>query len=347
MTREELFRYFFFGLFIFLFIQLLRVFSPFFPAFLWAATLTLIFYPLHARFQSRLRAPVGAAVLSTLAALALAIAPLAATAGVLFRESVHLYPAAKVWIAGLRQGTVQEALPALMREGWRRADDILEPAGLSLEGFILANLDQITRAIGENAARITKGLLMGLMNFALMAATLYFFFRHGLEALEWLVDLVPMSAHHKRRLLAGVSETFAAVVRGLLAGAAIQGALAGVGFALAGVAFPVFFGAACAFASLLPFVGSSIVWGPVGAFLLARGEPSGAFLIVWGFLVLGLRGFMTRLLAPPLSRVPVLLALFAMLGGIRLYGVNGVLLGPLILAFLLSFVRVYREEFPP
>lgn len=348
MTREQLFRWFFFGVFGFLFMELLRLFSPFFPAFLWAATLTVAFYPVHAAVRARVPWKDAAALVSTLAVLLLGILPLTLLAWMLVRESVHLYPAAKAWLDELRGGGMMPRLPPALQGLWLALDDLLEPAGLTLESLTLSNLDALAAGIANGAAGATKELFFGLVNFVLMAITLFFSFRHSDDLLAWSLDLLPMQPVHKRALVGITAATFASVVRGILAFAVIEGILAGLGFALAGTRLPLFFGVACALTSLVPYVGAALVWAPAGLVLLAWGRLSGLFLLVWGAVVIaGLGTFLRSTLAPPLKRTPVLLLLFSILGGVRVYGFNGLLLGPLVAACLMAFVKIYREEYQP
>jgi len=214
--------------------------------------------------------------------------------------------------------------------------------------------DQALHAIGEPFAVGALGALRGLLEtafgFVIMLATLYFLYRDGAKIRALVIDLSPMPVEQTTRVLDVLRDTAFAAVVGGVATAGIQGLLGGIGFAITGVSAPVFWGFVMAVLSLLPFGGSAFVWAPVAIYFLLVGDSSwkGWFLIVWG---LGVVGTSDNLLRPWLMRrtgageIHPLLLFFAVISGIGLFGFSGIVFGPLLVAFVLVVVQIFREQF--
>jgi predicted PurR-regulated permease PerM len=153
-----------------------------------------------------------------------------------------------------------------------------------------------------------------------------------------------MRAAHKEMMAKRVYETFRAVVVGSLLTAAAQGALALIGFLIAGVRLPVLLGIATALAAML---GSSIlVTLPVALAVWRESTAMGIFLVVWALAVVGIiDNFLKPVLIGSRAKMPFILIFFSIVGGVKLYGFLGFILGPMLVASFLSFVKIYREEY--
>ena len=120
---------------------------------------------------------------------------------------------------------------------------------------------------------------------------------------------------------------------------------AGLGFAAAGLHFAVFLGFATAFTSLIPLIGAVAVWLPVTAFVFLKGAVAKSIaLLLWNALVVSMTD---NILKPYLigekAEIPISLLFFGILGGLQVYGVVGILIGPLMIASVLSFAAIYRD----
>jgi predicted PurR-regulated permease PerM len=126
-----------------------------------------------------------------------------------------------------------------------------------------------------------------------------------------------------------------------------QGLLAAVGYAIAGVPEPAFFGAATAVASLIPAVGTLLVWVPTGIFLVATGHAAkGVLELVWGGLVVvGVSDYVIRpALVGRHSAMPALFTFAALFGGVEAFGLIGLILGPLMMALSFSLLRLFAHD---
>ncbi len=348
LDRKTVFRVFFFGAFLFLIYQLLRLFSPFFTSLMVAITLALIFYPLHNAIRARLaRWETLAAALSTAVLLLIVIVPTGLLLWLLFQQSGHLSPFAvekfQQWRNAPSLGTL---FPGPLGKLALRFQAFLADWQIDLQDILLKNVDQLGAGLSSLGTGVVKNVFFVFFEVFITAFSLFFLFRDGEKIARWIVDLVPMESIHKDQILQRLGQTLSAVVRGIFLTAAFQGVLAGAGYALAGLRFSVFLGFATAFAALIPIVGAVAVWLPVNAYVFMKGETTkGVILLLWNALVVGVadNGLKPWLIGGK-AKLPFFLLFFGMLGGLQVYGPLGLLTGPLLIACALAFAKIYREQ---
>ena len=156
-----------------------------------------------------------------------------------------------------------------------------------------------------------------------------------------------MDDKHKDRIATQLYLTITAVVRGMFLIAISKGTLAGIGFSIGQVPSPAVLGFVTMFLALIPFVGATVVWLPVSIYYLAQGSMGkGIFLLLWGALVVSLvDDFLRPILIGSRAKLPFLFLFFGILGGIKIYGPLGLFLGPLLVALVIAFIKIYREEY--
>jgi predicted PurR-regulated permease PerM len=153
-------------------------------------------------------------------------------------------------------------LPASVRSAWERTDKVLDNAGVDIQDVLLRNIEGLGHQLSATGAAVLKNLVFFIFQTFVMLFTLFFLFRDGARLLHQLVQLIPMESVHKEHILNRLNQTLTAVVRGMFITASVQGLLAGIGFAVAGVRFSVLLGFATAFMALVPLVGATAVWAP-------------------------------------------------------------------------------------
>jgi predicted PurR-regulated permease PerM len=178
-----------------------------------------------------------------------------------------------------------------------------------------------------------------------MLFLLFFFLRDGDQMLATAVRLIPMTPERRGQLVGHVAAVTRAVVFGSLFTALVQGLLVGVGFALVGLPSPVVFGAVAAVASLIPFVGTALVWVPAVGVLFLQGRWIAAlFLAAWSVAVVSSADNVVRPLfisgRAQISTLPVFLGL---LGGVTAFGPIGLVVGPVVVALTLALLRFADE----
>jgi predicted PurR-regulated permease PerM len=197
---------------------------------------------------------------------------------------------------------------------------------------------QLIGSVGRNATKL---------GFALL--TLFFMYRDGENALNQLRRLLRRFLGDRLdAYLASIGSTIKAVVYGLVLTALAQGTLAGLGYWIAGMRAPVALAALTALIALIPF-GTPFVWGSIGIWLLVTGNTlAGIGLLLWGALVVSSVDNLIRpLVISSATRIPFLLVVFGVLGGLAAFGLIGMFIGPVILAILIAVWRGWLEEQAP
>ncbi len=310
----------------------------------WAIIIAFATWPLFQPLRARLpRHPTLAALLMTLLLTAAFVLP-ALWMGVLLRSEVGIAIAALT--GQIKQGTL--ALPDFIRSlPW--IGDFLQGLLDELTGDPEAFRAQMTAWVGQGADHLVAligdvGRNAAKLGFALI--TVFFLYRDGERVLEQVhLVLHRFLGARVDAYLAAVGGMTKAVVWGLVATALAQGFVAGLGYAWAGVSAPVLLGAVTALIAMIPF-GTPFAWGSVGAWLLVSGDTLGGIgLLLWGGLVVSWVDNLVRpLVISNATRIPFLLVMFGVLGGLAAFGLVGLFLGPVILAVLMAVWREWLEE---
>ncbi len=197
----------------------------------------------------------------------------------------------------------------------------------------------VTGALGK-----IGGFFLGLLYFYLASL---FFLIDGERVLERLLFLMPI----KNKYVLEVEHRFTALFKSWIIGnitiMIAQGILAGIGFAIAGVPSPTIWGIIITFASLIPFIGTSVIFIPTVILLLIAGHYfSAIFLLTWGLVVVGtVDNFIRPVILKGGAHLPVLILFFALIGGLQMFGLKGLLFGPIIIVFFDSLLHIYGMEY--
>jgi predicted PurR-regulated permease PerM len=199
-------------------------------------------------------------------------------------------------------------------------------------------------AIAATVATTTFDLLLALF-FAMM--TLSFVLRHWTTITLRAEDMLPLRPRYTRALLDEFQRVGRTTLLGTVVTGLAQGAFAAVGYWITGVPEPAFFGAATAVVSLVPGVGTLLVWVPAGLFLIGTGHPGmGALELVWGSLVVV--GASDYIIRPRLvgghGTMPALMTFAALFGGVEVFGLAGLILGPLAMSLSFAILRIFAQE---
>jgi predicted PurR-regulated permease PerM len=186
---------------------------------------------------------------------------------------------------------------------------------------------------------------------AVMLIALYFFLVEGPRLSSWLARVSPLEARQTHELLTEFRNVSRASILGALLAAVFQGVAIGCGFAIAGVPHPVFFGLITLLASFIPIVGTFIVWVPAVAFLWIAGHHGASIvLLIWCFVLVVLVEHIGKPLALRWAlhgqeEMHTGLIFLALVGGIEMFGLIGLVLGPLVFALLLAMLRIYERDY--
>jgi predicted PurR-regulated permease PerM len=207
----------------------------------------------------------------------------------------------------------------------------------------LGEIASKSATVAAAVASVTASALLGLF-FALLA--MYVVLRYWPKLVSGVVSVSPLEERHTREVL----EEFRRAGRTTLAGTVVtglaQGAFAAIGYWISGVPQPAFFGAATAVASLVPAVGTLLVWVPAGLYLFFTGHATRAVVeLVWcSSTVIALSDYVVRPKLVGDEGTPAILTFIALFGGLEIFGLAGLLVGPILMSIAISTLRLYVRE---
>jgi predicted PurR-regulated permease PerM len=345
ITRAHLFALAFFAVFIFLLYQMARLLAPFSAALLWAAVITLALHPLHQRVLRLLRGRQGlASAIMTLTTLLAVIGPAIAVLAVFTGQAVDLYQSASQGIQSGKFFELWNRMSTSLTENLRTLPLL---SRIDVTGLAMKGLGEVSSGLAGQLGFLLNETLVLVFDLAVMLIALFFFFRDGESYYRSVMDMLPFSPDHKQSLSRKVHATFTAVINGVFLIALLQGIMTGLGFALFGIPFSVFWGLIATVLAILPVGGAALVWVPGVLFLFFTGSKvSSVLFFVWGLILVSLPdNFLKPLLIGKKAKLPAFFLFIGILGGLKIYGLLGVLFGPLVVTLLIAFVQIYRTEY--
>jgi predicted PurR-regulated permease PerM len=203
----------------------------------------------------------------------------------------------------------------------------------------------LLQSLAATGGNFLLGALGTVIHFFIMLFLLFFLLRDGRQLLDRVVHLVPMEAQRRGNLLRLIGDTTRAVVYGTGLTALAQGALVGIGFAVAGLPSAVVFGVLAALLALLPVGGAALVWVPAALTLAADSQWGWAiFMLVWGIGVSVADNLLRPLLISTQAPVSMLAVFVGVIGGVSAFGVIGIIVGPVLLTVLVALLRLIDDS---
>ena len=313
--------------------------SPFLVPMAWSAVLAIFFYPLYERLSKRI-SPGWSAAICTLGVTLLLIVPVLLIMIYAAREAID----ASTRIHGMvNEGSSELSLKLMnlirahLPLSWRDVDFI---------GPLQQGAEKIASYLASSLGLMLKNLFSFFVNLFILLFALFFMFRDGEKILRAVRHLVPFESELQDEMLHESRDLIFASVAVALLIAAIQGVLGGLAFRLTGLGAPVFLGVLVAFFSIVPVVGSALIWVPAALWLGLSGHWGKAVLVL--AICGGVAGVADNLVRPLMlrnrTRLNDLLLFISILGGLDVFGLLGLVVGPTILAAALAVFRVHMEH---
>jgi predicted PurR-regulated permease PerM len=291
---------------------------------------------LHLRWQ---RPTLLAALLATASGMAM----LGGLFGILYFVVIRAAVAAQRLAAGFQP---KGAFVKLMQ----RVEDLTVslPFGpLHLAERVKALAEEAATSLAQSLGVVAGATMGGALTLFFTVMTTFFVLRHWPEILSRAERMLPLHPKHTRVVLWEFQKVGKEVFIGTMLTGLAQGLLASVGYAIAGVSEVALLATLTAICSLVPAVGTLLVWFPVGVSLFIADRPgAGIFSLLWGgLIVVGLSDYVIRpFLVGGHGHVPTLLTFIALFGGIEVFGLLGLIIGPVIAAVALALLRTYDRE---
>lgn len=323
----------------------LAILLPFSGAILWALVASMMFMPLNDRLTRATGRPSLAAAITLLAILATVIVPALLLGSAVVSELAGLIVqvrAGDIDLIGMLE-RLRDALPAWTRRAL--GVDRLTSARAT-QAWIASNFSGSLQVIASRVLDIGSSAFGYLVSAGVMLYLSFFMLRDGRRVIAIVEGAMPLRLDQGRLVFTRFLGVVRATIKGSLIVAIAQGTVGGIVFWIVGVEPALLWGLAMAFMSLLPAIGTGLIWVPVALYLLATGAVwQGVFVVFCGLFVIGM---VDNLLRPILvgreTRMPDYLVFLSTLGGLQLFGFNGFILGPAAAALFLAVWELYVRD---
>jgi predicted PurR-regulated permease PerM len=349
INKKNIFAIAFFVILIGLLVLLITLFGPFLVSFFWALILALVFYPFYQRIDQWLgrRANISAALV-TILMMIIIVLPGFWMLTQLGQEIGHLYHTfsrmsldqKKDWL----QSKVNHLGILILMEKF--GFDPVHAESL-INQTITSSIQKLSQLALNKLAFVFKHIALFAMDGLFVIVAVFFFLRDGEKYSRKIIDFLPIEPDHREKVVKTFTQTVVTVVRALVVTNLIHGILAGAGFAIVGAPVPVLLGVSVFFSSFVPFLSVFMIWIPTILWVLNQGHIGAAILLsLWGIIVVNLSDNLVKTwMIGNDSQLPFFLIFFTIIGGLKVYGVLGIFLGPIILSLGLAFFSIYREVY--
>ena len=313
--------------------------SPFLVPLAWSAVLAIFSYPLYERLKRKWK-PTAAAAASTVAVTFFLVVPALFVLTLTTKQAIQAGAKAQVVLQDPHRAVPTRVLDWVKNQLPESTQDV------DFSDPIKRGAERLAAYLAGKLGGLVRNLFTFFLDLFVLIFALFFMFRDGDDVLRAMRHLLPFDSHIQEEMIRESRDLiFASVAVGLLI-AAVQGALGGLAFTLAGIGTPLFWGVLIAFFSLVPVVGSALIWVPTALWLAFTGHFGKGLLVA--IICGGVAGVADNIIRPLLlrnrTRLNELLLFISVLGGIAVFGLLGLVAGPIILAAAMGVFRIYMEH---
>ena len=309
-------------------VVILWTLGPFSTGIIGIPVLAVLFAPLHAWMVRRGAPATVASFVVTILGAVLLIVPGMLIAGLLINQAQEI-------TQSVLQSPIIDRFRGLQIHGIPVGPRLAEAGGR-----IVATIGSSAFGLVGTATRLTLNLTISFFG-------LYYVLKHPGDVWLDARPYIPFSDTNTEKLGRRFKDVTVSTVIGTGVVAAIQGALLGLAFWVAGLPNGLFWGVVTMAFAILPVVGSGMIWGPAAVVLYMQGRPLAAILLfLWGAIIVGsVDNFIRPLIYRRFSAIHPLITLIGAIGGVSIFGLLGLLIGPLALSYFFELIRMYREEY--
>lgn len=322
------------------------VIHPFLTDIFVATVTAMVFYPLYQKWLKLFkRWKILSATLTLLIIILAFLIPFSLFSGVITSQSLDLYEKIS---KGLQDGSIKKAIDLklvyfnLFFDRWN-----IDIQSLRLEEYVGKSLAAFSEFIYTEMTALAKGVAGILFDLIIVLFISFFLLIDGEKFLHEIKVFSPLEVSHHDRIILQLEKTIKATLKGSIIVAITQGILGGIGLWIFGVPSSAFWGVCMVFSSVIPLIGTSIIWVPAALYLAFTSSFWMAVgLALWGTLIVsGADNVMRPLLLKGQANLHPLLTFLSVLGGLLYFGFLGFILGPVVLSFLMTLFDIYKKDF--
>lgn len=326
---------FFYTIIIAVAVVLYLLFLPYIIAVIMAGLLVIIMYPLHQKIRAKLfpRQATLAAVVSTAVSLSFVILPLIFIISLLSRELFGVYDL----LQNIEEFSVNNLLTDIQISLTHYLPNIDFSVTETLKTLTGWGIWQL-QALFANILAFSVSILVIVM-------TIFFLFRDGQKFILWLIATSPLTDEKDKIILHQIHTAVLAVLAGVAIVSLLQGIVAGLGFWIFAVPKPVLWGTVAALGGLLPGIGTPVIMIPAVVYLWLGGHTLAALgLLIWATMaMIIIDNIISPLLMSRGNKLHPLVVLLSILGGVSLFGIIGVIIGPVIASIFLVLIQLQKK----
>lgn len=347
-------KYFFLGMIGVAAVISIIVIFPFITSIITGAVLAFVFHPLYMWLLKRIGSRRLAALITAVAIIFLITIPVVLVFNNVTKETHYLYIRAKQQLAigELIESRCYE--DSLICNTINSVNELLRDE--TIKNYLVDRLNDFIGFMTQKASSIIFSLPKLIIQLVVVLFTAYYLLKDGPEFLKRIEKVAPLRVHHQEQIVKQFSDVTHAIIYGSFVVALVQGTLGAFGFWLFGIKSFLWWAIIMTFFAIIPFIGTWVVWLPASFYLGLTGYLQGETGLIWrgvGLFFFGLLIVSTidNILKPIIvagrARVHPLLILIGLLGGLFVFGLIGLIIGPLILALLQTLLEIYEREREP
>ncbi len=344
MKREYLLIALFFAITAGVFYLFYQLIVPFTAPLIWAAVFAILFFPLYERLHKRVRSRTLASILMCLLIVVVIIGPITYLFASLVNEAADAVAVVnEMYRSGELDSYLMFDFPWLDAAKQRLAK-YYDISKIDPDQMVKEAIDRVSSVIFSQTSNIIANGTRVVFYFGLMIFTMYYFFKDGQSVIHHAKRLMPLPPDQVEKTFKLLRDVIQATMYGGIVVALVQGIMGGVLFASVGIPSAVFWGALMGFLSIIPVVGAFLVYIPAGIVLMLGGSYiKGIVVIAVGTLVISqFDNWLRPYLISGRTEMHPLMLFFTILGGIALFGLLGIVLGPLIAAIFLTMLKIFE-----
>ena len=334
-TQEKLGSALFYGIVALLAYLAFRVFEPFLAALAWAVILVVFFFPLYERLAKK---------------WGMTTAAVASTIGV---TMILIVPAIFIMVAFVRQG--YEAVQSIqlrvasghfswVNDLWMRIQRRFpEVEATDLTSTLRGYAERIATYVASQLGTVLRHTAGFAFQLSVTILAMFYLFRDGPSLVDRLREVLPFEDEYRDRMIRDSRDLIFASVTSSIVAAAAHGLLGGLAFGLTGIGAPIFWGVMMGFFSLVPVVGSALIWVPAAISLMLEGHVVRGIILalICGVIVGSIDNIIRPWLISGRAEMGGLVVFISVLGGIAVFGMLGVVLGPIVVALAAGLLDLY------
>ncbi|MBI2546141.1 AI-2E family transporter [Candidatus Woesearchaeota archaeon] len=350
----EVFKYskiFFITIVIILALLSFALIRPLISAILLAIIFAYVFYPVHRWIAEKSGRETLSALVTTLLILLVIAVPIGLLVNAVSREAVDLYTQTKDKLDSENPNNKKCELNDLLCRGFAYFSAYM--AKPEAQTHLDAAINKFTGRIVQLSSEFLLAVPKRILEIFVMFFIIFYLLRDGKQFVLEVEKYLPVHKRHHKQIFNQFNDVTYAVIFGNFIVALVQGALATLAFVVLGVSSPFVWGVIMTFFAFIPYVGPAVIWFPAAIILMLDGYAQdsnlivfkGIILLLWGIFVVSL---IDNVLKPKIigdrARIHPIAVLLGVIGGLQLFGFVGIIAGPLIIAMLITFVKIYRME---